>query len=175
MPTLSASRRLAYVLRHAPASIGLVLDAAGWGDVTAVCAGLGLSREELEALVRADAKGRYTLSADGARVRAEQGHSVPVALGHPEVAPPEHLYHGTVERFAAAILAEGLRPKARHHVHLSAELDSARRVGARRGEPVVLVIEAARLARDGAPFWRSGNGVWLVDAVPPAYLRRHER
>ena len=76
MPALSASRRLAYVLRHAPASIGLVLDAAGWGDVTAVCAGLGLSREELEALVRADAKGRYTLSADAGRHGSGAGAAV---------------------------------------------------------------------------------------------------
>jgi putative RNA 2'-phosphotransferase len=167
------SRRLAYVLRHAPGSIGLVLDEAGWGDVVVVCAGLGLTREALEALVRADEKGRYTLSADRMRVRAEQGHSVPVALGHPEVAPPEYLYHGTVERFVPAILAEGLRPRARHHVHLSADVDTARRVGARRGDPVVLVIDAGRLAHDGARVLQSGNGVWLVDAVPPAYLRRH--
>jgi putative RNA 2'-phosphotransferase len=171
---LSTSRRLAYVLRHAPQSIGLELDEAGWGDVAVVCAGLGLTPAALEALVHGDDKGRYTLSADRTRVRAEQGHSVPVALGHPEVTPPALLYHGTVERFVPAILAEGLRPRARHHVHLSADIEAARRVGARRGDPVVLVVDAARLASDGARVLRSGNGVWLVDAVPPAYLRRHD-
>lgn len=171
---MSTSRRLAYVLRHAPGAIGLTLDEAGWADVQGVCAGLGLTPAELEALVRADDKRRYTLSADGARIRAEQGHSVPVALGHPVVVPPARLYHGTVERFVAQILAEGLLPRARHHVHLSGDVDTARRVGARRGTPVVLVVDAQRLVADGARVLQSGNGVWLVDAVPPTYLARAE-
>jgi putative RNA 2'-phosphotransferase len=55
-------------------------------------------------------------------------------------------------------------------VHLSPDEATARRVGARHGRPVVLRVDAAGLARDGALFTRSANGVWLVDAVPPAFL-----
>lgn len=70
-----------------------------------------------------------------------------------------------------AILAEGLRRGARHHVHLSPDLQTARRVGARRGGPVaILTVDAAAMARDGHLFYRSANGVWLADAVPAAYL-----
>ena len=61
---------------------------------------------------------------------------------------------------------------ARHHVHLSAEVETARLVGARPGAPVIFVVAAAALHGEGALFFRSDNGVWLVDAVPPAYLRR---
>lgn len=166
------SKRLAYVLRHAPESIGLTLDARGWGEVTVVTAGLGISGAELEAIVAGDAKGRYALSADGLRIRAEQGHSVPVALGHPAVTPPDRLYHGTVEAALEAILREGLVPRARHDVHLSADLATARQVGSRRGLPVVLVIDARAMVEAGHTFVRSGNGVWLVPAVPPAFLSR---
>jgi putative RNA 2'-phosphotransferase len=43
-------------------------------------------------------------------------------------------------------------------------------VGARHGRAVVLRVDAAGMAADGAVFTRSANGVWLVDAVPPARL-----
>lgn len=166
------TKRLAYVLRHAPESIGLVLDAQGWGSVEVVLAGLGIDREALVALVASDSKRRYALSEDGARIRAEQGHSVEVSLGHPPAVPPDRLYHGTIEAALEAIFAEGLKPRARHDVHLSAEVETARGVGARRGAPVVLVVDARAMAAEGHVFSRSGNGVWLVAAVPPRFLSR---
>jgi putative RNA 2'-phosphotransferase len=87
------------------------------------------------------------------------------------VAPPAELYHGTGERTVAAILREGLRKMRRHHVHLSADQETARAVGARHGRPVVLVVDAAAMRGAGHQFYRSANGVWLVEAVPAAYLR----
>lgn len=166
------SKRLAYVLRHAPESIGLALDAAGWGAVDDVVRGLGISRAELVAVVEHDAKRRYTLSADGARIRAEQGHSVAVELGHPAEAPPARLYHGTVEAALGSIALTGLSPRGRHHVHLSADVETAQKVGARRGVPVVLVVDAGAMAAEGYTFARSGNGVWLVAVVPPRFIAR---
>jgi putative RNA 2'-phosphotransferase len=115
-------------------------------------------------------KQRFALDPTGTRIRASQGHSVAVDLGYAATRPPDVLFHGTVERFLPAILAEGLRPGNRHAVHLSPDPETARRVGARRGDPVVLRVDAAALAADGARFSRSANGVWLVDAVPPRYL-----
>ena len=60
----------------------------------------------------------------------------------------------------------------RHHVHLSTAIPTAQKVGSRHGKPVVLAVDAAGMHRGGAEFYRSANGVWLVEAVPPAYLRR---
>jgi putative RNA 2'-phosphotransferase len=75
-----------------------------------------------------------------------------------------------VERFLAAIMAQGLQPMGRHHVHLSSRIDTARLVGARRGKPVILKVLAGDLARTGVTFWRPPNEVWLVEAVPPRFL-----
>ena len=61
---------------------------------------------------------------------------------------------------------------ARHHVHLSGDIPTAIKVAARRGKPVVLAVDAAAMHQAGIPFYRSANGVWLVDHVPPEYLRR---
>jgi putative RNA 2'-phosphotransferase len=169
------SKRLSFVLRHRPDSVGLVLDEAGWADVGALLGalaahGLPLTRAELERVVAGDDKRRFAFDDTGDRIRASQGHSVPVALGYAPEPPPAVLFHGTVERNLPAIRAEGLRPGSRHAVHLSPDVETARRVGSRRGRPVVLRVDAAAMAADGAAFSRSANGVWLVDAVLPRYL-----
>ena len=59
--------------------------------------------------------------------------------------PPPLLYHGTPARSAELIEREGLRRMRRHHVHLSADVDTARRVGARRGQPIIFVVDAAAM------------------------------
>jgi putative RNA 2'-phosphotransferase len=85
------------------------------------------------------------------------------------------LFHGTVSKFLDAILAEGLLKMARHDVHLSADYETATKVGQRRGKPVILEIDSAQMAADGSTFRVSENGVWLTDHVPPQYLRVVER
>ena len=168
------SKYLAKHLRHRPERIGLTLDAGGWARVpdlldAAARHGFPITRAELEHVVAVNDKRRYDL--DGDRIRAVQGHSIDVDLGLPAVPPPELLYHGTTDAAAPAIRLEGLRRMDRHAVHLSPDPGTARRVGARRGRPVVLVVEAGRMAADGHAFRVSANGVWLADAVPPEYLR----
>jgi putative RNA 2'-phosphotransferase len=170
------SKFLSLVLRHDPERIGLELDEGGWvlvDDLLAAWArhGDGISREELERVVATSDKKRFSISPDGLMIRANQGHSVSVELGLEPVKPPELLYHGTVERFLGSIRRKGLRRGERHHVHLSHDEATARRVGRRRGRPVVLVVEAGRMHRDGLEFFRSANGVWLTESVPPEYLR----
>lgn len=168
------SKYLALHLRHRPERIGLVLDRGGWAGVAELltaCArhGFPITRAELEHVVAVDGKKRYVL--DGDRIRAVQGHSTPVDLDLPPVPPPDLLYHGTVRRSVEPILRDGLLPMGRHAVHLSPDRETARRVGARRGEPVVLVVEAGRMAADGHEFRVSENGVWLTGRVPPEHLR----
>jgi len=169
------SKRMSFVLRHRPDSVGLRLDAGGWVPVGDVLRALALDRSTLDAVVTGNDKRRFAIEtgADGVeRIRASQGHSVPVALGLPPVPPPPALYHGTSAAAVPAIRAEGLRRGRRHHVHLSADVATARAVGARRRtEVAILVVDAAAMAAAGHEFYRSANGVWLTDAVPARYLR----
>lgn len=169
------SKFLSLVLRHQPERIGIVLDDAGWTDVDTLLAraaahGTSITRDELAEIVRSSDKQRFALSPDGTRIRANQGHSVEVALDLPPAPPPAVLYHGTVDRFLDSIRRSGLIKGARHHVHLSADRETAAKVGARRGKPVLLEIRADAMADAGHVFYRSANGVWLVEAVPPEFV-----
>ena len=136
--------------------------------------GKPISRWQLEEVVATNDKKRFSFSADGLRIRANQGHSVEVDLKLEPREPPELLFHGTVARFLDSIRRQGLARGSRQHVHLSPDEETARRVGQRRGRPAILVVEAGRMHRDGHPFYLSENGVWLTDAVPPEYLRLHD-
>jgi putative RNA 2'-phosphotransferase len=168
------SKFLSYVLRHAPESVGVTMDPAGWVDIDELIelAGpqRGLSVELIAEVVAANDKQRFALSADRRRIRANQGHSIDIDLGLEPIEPPHRLYHGTATRFLTAILDEGLRPGSRQHVHLSGDVETARRVGQRHGKPVVLTVDAAGLHAEGHTFHRSANGVWLTAAVPARWL-----
>ncbi len=170
------SKFLSLVLRHEPAKAGLTLEPGGWvliDDLLDGCrtAGVPIDRAELERVVVGCEKRRFAVDETGTKIRANQGHSTEVDLQLEPADPPAELYHGTADRTLPAVLRDGLLKMARHHVHLSADTHTATRVGARHGKPVVLVIDAARMRAAGHVFYRSANGVWLVDHVPPRYLR----
>jgi putative RNA 2'-phosphotransferase len=172
---VAVSKYLAYLLRHHPEAAGLTLDEHGWVDLDDLIAALATSEtpvtgSEIESLLDAPGKPRFEI--DGRRLRAAQGHSVDVDLDLPATAPPDVLFHGTVERFLPAIMRDGLQRGRRRHVHLSPDSDTAQQVGARRGKPVVLTVDAAAAHRAGHTFYRASNGVWLTNHVPPEYLSR---
>ncbi len=174
--TTRLSKFLSRHLRHQPAAIGLTLQAGGWVnvvDLLAACAAHGhpLTRDELEDLIEDNDKQRFAFDETGGRLRAQQGHSVAIDLQLAPAVPPPVLYHGTVPAALPAIRQAGLQKMSRHHVHLSPDEATARRVGQRRGRPVLLAVEAATLHAVGGVFYRSGNGVWLTEAVPPQYVR----
>jgi len=174
-PLIKTSKFLSFVLRHQPQSIGLQLDEQGWVSLeTLVDAarkhGKSLNQEQIRDIVARNDKQRFALSKDGSQIRANQGHSIAIDLGLKASEPPETLFHGTAKRFLPSILQTGLKPSGRHHVHLSADYDTAWKVGARHGSPVVLHIEAKLMHADGALFYRSDNGVWLTDNVHIKHL-----
>jgi putative RNA 2'-phosphotransferase len=174
---IRVSKYLAKYLRHAPQEIGLTLQPGGWVPVDDLLAAaeknsFSIAYDELVECVETNDKQRFGFDVSGELIRANQGHSVEVDLQLDEREPPETLYHGTVERFLSSILEQGLVRGKRHHVHLSKDVETALRVGARRGKPVILTVDAGRMQRDGHKFLLSVNGVWLTDVVPPGYLSR---
>ena len=170
------SKYLSLHLRHQPQNLGLTLAPGGWVEVDALLSasaakGFKISFSELQQVVATSDKQRFSFDNTGTRIRANQGHSVPVDLQLTPVEPPAVLYHGTAEKTLPAILQAGLLPMRRQHVHLSEAVETAWRVGTRHGTPIVLRVDAAAMHQQGHTFFRAENGVWLCDRVPPQYLQ----
>lgn len=169
------SRLLSRVLRHEPEFIGIELDPAGWVRIDRLLsqvkkAGFKTDRDILEQVVENNDKKRFTISDDGLRIRAAQGHSVDVDLGLLPSVPPDLLFHGTATANLDSIFEKGLIPGSRRHVHLSRDDATALRVGQRHGKALVLKVNAGRAHADGIVFFVSDNGVWLTEALPATYL-----
>lgn len=174
---VKVSKFLSKHLRHDPAGLGLTLAAGGWVPVDALLAAcarrhVSLSRSELDEVVARNNKQRFSFDDTGTLIRANQGHSVDVDLQLVPIEPPALLYHGTGHLTAPIIAREGLRKMSRHHVHLSADVDTAQAVGSRHGRPVIFTIDTAAMAEACHSFYCSDNGVWLTDDVPPEFLRQ---
>ena len=67
-------------------------------------------------------------------------------------------------------MEKGIIKGYRLYVHLSGTEEMVINVGKRHIEPVVLVIDAKRMAEEGHRFFLSRNGVWLTDYVGPEYI-----
>lgn len=167
------SKFLSLILRHNPGKIGLQLDDNGWADVEELLQKIkkpGVTMEVLKEVVKTCDKQRFAFNEDKSKIRASQGHSIKVDLEYVPIEPPEFLYHGTVGKFREDIKRKGLLKMNRHHVHLSTDIETAMRVGSRRGVPIILIIQSGKMHADGMVFYQSANGVWLTDRVAPAYI-----
>lgn len=176
MSLTKTSRFISFILRHKPEAIGIALDEYGWAKVDELIAGVSKTRpltmELLEEIVATDEKQRYSFNGDKTLIRANQGHSIPVDVELEETAPLPKLYHGTGEKFVSSIDRTGLEPMTRLYVHLSADVDTAVKVGSRHGNPVVYIVDAKRMTEDGYVFYKSVNGVWLTKHVPVEYIEK---
>ncbi|MBQ3079201.1 MAG: RNA 2'-phosphotransferase [Clostridia bacterium] len=170
---------IAYLLRHKPDEIGLEMDKHGWVNASELIekinshTGYTVSRGILDEIVSSDKKGRYKYSADGEKIKACQGHSIEWVEPELETAaPPEFLYHGTTLEAYIKINESGAVSKmSRHAVHMQAEAGKAWQSARRwRQKPVVLKIDAGRMAKDGYLFGISDNEVWCTETVPIQYI-----
>ena len=172
---IKLSKFLSLVLRHQPDLIGITLDEQGWVVVSelkkkAAAYGTAFSLEELDHVVGTNSKKRFAFSEDKRKIRASQGHSVDIDLGYAPQTPPDILFHGTATHAVDSILKAGLEKRKRTHVHLSADRETATKVGQRHGKPVIFEVDAGKMSKAGHLFYLSENGVWLTEAVPAEFL-----
>lgn len=173
---IKISRNLSKWLRHKPEDIGITIGDGGWVEISDLIAKakpkFEITLEDIKTVVKDNDKQRFSLSEDFKKIKANQGHSFKVKIDFEKVVPPVILYHGTVEDFIPSIMKTGLTKQRRHHVHLSANIDTAKKVGSRRGKPVILEVDCKSMLKDGFQFYKSENGVYLIDEVPPKYLKK---
>ncbi len=167
---VKSSRLLSLILRHKPEKFNIELDKFGWAKVSDIKRVLKVNQEQLEEIVETNDKKRFHFDEHKIRIRASQGHSVDVDVQLKEVVPPDTLYHGTVQKFLGQILKDGLTKQFRQHVHLSDNLETAIKVGERRGSPIILEINSKQMNQDGIIFLKSKNGVYLTNNVLLKYL-----
>ena len=169
------SKFLSLVLRHSPEKIDLELDSAGWANVDDLLTkmnsnGQSINFDILQFIVETNKKKRFAFNSDKTKIRANQGHSIKIEHGFESITPPEILYHGTGKKSIESILRTGIEKRDRHHVHLSADKETALKVGQRHGKPVILEIMSLKMNENGHKFYMSENNVWLTDFVPTEFI-----
>jgi putative RNA 2'-phosphotransferase len=169
------SKLMSLILRHAAERFRVPLDPEGFAALEDLLAAVqrerpGTTEDDVRRVVARVEPEKQRFTIVGGDIRANYGHSLDERVVHPAVTPPDVLFHGSHRAAVPTILAEGLRPMQRQYVHLTVDVGLARRVGSRRGAPVLLRVDAARAAADGVAFYRANPTFWLADVVPAAYL-----
>lgn len=174
------SKYLSLLLRHNPGLIGLQLDPNGWARIDELVersghAGRPLTRETIGEIVRDNDKRRFSISEDGERIRANQGHTIAVDLDLPYAVPPDTLYYSTAPERLDRLLERGIRSGVRPYVQLRPLAHGTLNIGARRRGSLVLEMDAARMHREGRRFRRTDNEIWLTERVDPDSILRWTR
>lgn len=164
------SKKFSHMLRHSPKTYNVTVDSEGWASVSSVARGLGITESLLKEIVETDSKGRYQIDFKSGKIRAVQGHSIPIKMTFEILDPPEILFHGTSESFLSSIFERGIKSMSRNYVHLSEDLETASVVAKRRKSPIILKIKAKKIQEAGFVFKKSVNEVWLVESVPKDFL-----
>lgn len=171
------SKEISYALRHAPEEYELEMDEKGWVPIEQLLGALHRAEKwneiyeaDLNKMIEKSEKKRYELK-DG-KIRAFYGHSTTMKILKEEKMPPNILYHGTARRFIQSIMENNLLPQSRQYVHLSQDIETAKKVGRRHDDkPCILIIDAKRAWNEGIKFYIGNEKVWLADIVPSRYIK----
>ena len=167
---ITKGKELSWMLRHDKDAFAQgKIDAHGWRSVSEII-DQDFTQDLLDEIVSSNNKKRFEYNSDKTKLRARQGHSIPVDVGLKETTPPDILYHGTATCFVDSIKDKGLIPGTRLYVHLSIDEETAVNVGSRHGEPYIIKVDCKQMVQDGYKFYLSNNNVWLTKSVPVKYL-----
>ncbi|MDO9537390.1 MAG: RNA 2'-phosphotransferase [Thermoplasmata archaeon] len=174
-------RTMAGVLRHFPERYNLRMNKHGWVDLEEFINEVRkkqrrfrwLKAHHVLAIIDTDPKGRYQFR-DG-MIRATYAHSVDVDLDLPTRGIPDLLYYPTTKEEKDVLVETGLIPSDRKMVHLSKTLESAIIAGkVRDPEPLIFEVNTKAMVDAEIVIKKAGNTVFVVEAVPPEYLRLME-
>lgn len=172
------SKSVSRALRHEPWLFELELDEHGWTSADDLLDALRKEVPEWSDLVLADlqmmidsaVKPRHEIQ--GQRIRALYGHSTPGAIALVAATPPAELFHGTSPENIGSIFSGGLQPMSRQYVHMSADAETAMRVGSRKSKhPAILTIDTVAALASDITFHRGSGTVWLARHVPAEFIR----
>jgi len=107
------SKTLSFILRHNPASHGVIVDKEGWVDVNQLIFQIrqrnpqfmGVHLGDIKKVIETSEKKRFDLK--GSKIRAYYGHSKVDSGEREPVTPPDILYQGTTPEAAIAIVDQG--------------------------------------------------------------------
>ena len=171
----SKGKFMSFILRHGKEEFeGGLIDDHGWMLVDDLASMKGFTKELIEEIVNTNNKSRYEYNEDKTKIRARQGHSIPVDVELKKAIITKdkpYLYHGTSDRFIESIRKNGLLPQSRQYVHLSGDRKTAINVGVRHGgRTVIIKIDALQMVKDGIDIYISNNGVYNTKKVDPKYF-----
>lgn len=168
------SRYLSGLLRHRARDEGLKMSPDGYVKVDELLPHLARKRfratlQDLQAVAEHDAKHgkqRFSLLPDPWRMRANQGHSVPVSDADllTEITDPFALpvvIHGTNKKALAGIMATGLNSGTRQHIHFAQGEAGTVKSGMRASADVMIYVDVPLAMAEGIKFYLSENGVVL--------------
>lgn len=165
---IKKGKHLSYLLRH---DKNYKFDEHGYREIKDLIQNHGYTKDEIELIVNTNDKQRYEFNSNKTKIRARQGHSIPINVDLTEMIPPSELYHGTATRFLSSIFDNGIKKMNRNYVQLSSNKETAIDVGKRHGEPVILIIDTKKMHDDGITFYLSNNNVWLTEFVNKKYIK----
>ena len=169
-------RFISLILRHKPETIDIKLDENGWADTKELIekiteSGREINFETLERIVNENNKKRYSFNEDKTKIRAVQGHSIDVNLELKEVVPPAILYHGTAFKNLESIKKVGIKKMNRQHVHLSADVETAKNVATRHsGKYIILEIDTEAMLKENYKFIFREFNIYIFKIMLPCSL-----
>lgn len=175
MTNSEISKLISYWLRHKPDDANLKLDKYGWTDIDDVLTALqknniGISKNDLVQINLSFDKIRWDVDLENNKIKATHGHSVDIKMEYTPQNPPEDLYHGTSLNNIQGIIVNGLNSQSRLYVHLSDNIDTAKKTGQRHGKPFIIEIDTKSLLKNGWVFYKTNQNVWLTTDIPTEYL-----
>lgn len=169
--------QLSWLLRHDSQSFNKeLIDENGWRSVDELVRKSGFTLELLEEIVAQNNKQRFEYNDDRTKLRARQGHSIPVDVEMEEATDitedNPYLWHGTSDKYLESIKKNGLISGNRMYVHLSGDKATAIKVGKRHGgETYLICVNAYKMHMDGIQIYISRNGVYNVKhRISPHYI-----